>query len=113
MVENVLFGNSLGHPASSKEKTKEEGGHVVLVLLLCTGQGVGDRGPTGLGGIYGTCRLLILVRKNISRRRWRRRTNERQRQRRQKILDFMRRNQMRGEGGRGTMDCPNTKRGNR
>ena len=74
MVENVLFGNSLGHPASSKEKTKEEGGHVVLVLLLCTGQGVGDRGPTGLGGIYGTCRLLILVRKNISGRRWRRRT---------------------------------------
>ncbi len=48
----------------------------VLVLLLCTGQGVGDRGPTGLGGIYGTCRLLILVRKNISRRRWRRRTND-------------------------------------
>jgi hypothetical protein len=76
MVENVLFGNSLGYPASSKEKTKEEGGHVVLVLLLCTGQGVGDRGPTGLGGIYGTCRLLILVRKNISRRRWRRRTND-------------------------------------
>jgi hypothetical protein len=30
----------------------------------------------------------------------------------EKILDFMRRNQMRGEGGRGTMDCPNTKRGN-
>jgi len=30
-----------------------------------------------------------------------------------KILDFMRRNQMRGEGERGTMDCPNTKRGNR
>jgi hypothetical protein len=44
MVENVLFGNSLGHPASSKEKTKEEGGHVVLVLLLCTGQrGGGSR----------------------------------------------------------------------
>ena len=30
-----------------------------------------------------------------------------------KILDFMRRNQTRGEGGRGTMDCPNKKRGNR
>ena len=59
MVENVLFGNSLGHPASSKEKTKEEGGHVVLVLLLCTGQGVGDRGPTGLGGIYGTGKILV------------------------------------------------------
>ena len=29
-----------------------------------------------------------------------------------KILDFMRRNQTRGEGGRGTMDCPNKKRGN-
>ena len=44
MVENVLFGNSLGHPASSKEKTKEEGGHVVLVLLLCAGQrGGGSR----------------------------------------------------------------------
>ena len=66
MVENVLFGNSLGHPASSKKKTKEEGGHVVLVLLLCAGQRGGDRGPTGLGGIYGTCRLLILVRKNIT-----------------------------------------------
>ena len=39
--------------------------------------------------------------------------DEQQRQRRRKILDFMRRNQMRGEGGRGTMDCPNTKRGNR
>jgi len=38
MAENVLFGNSLGHPASSEEKTKEEGGHVVLVLLLCAGQ---------------------------------------------------------------------------
>jgi hypothetical protein len=31
MVENVLFGNSLGHPASSEEKTKEKGGHVALV----------------------------------------------------------------------------------
>ena len=28
------------------------------------------------------------------------------------ILDFTRRKQMIGEGGRGTMDCPNTKRGN-
>jgi len=28
MVENVLFGNSLGHLASSEEKTKEEGGHM-------------------------------------------------------------------------------------
>ncbi len=28
----------------------------------------------------------------------------------QKILDFMRRNQMRGEGGRGTMDCPINKK---
>ena len=27
----------------------------------------------------------------------------------EKILDFMRRNQTRGEGGRGTMDCPNKK----
>jgi hypothetical protein len=45
MVKNVLFGNSLGHPASSKEKTKEEGGHVVLVLLLCAGQrwGIADQ----------------------------------------------------------------------
>ena len=31
MVENVLFGNSLGHLASSKEKTKEEGGHMYEV----------------------------------------------------------------------------------
>jgi hypothetical protein len=31
IVENVLFVNSLGHPASSKKKTKEEGGHVALV----------------------------------------------------------------------------------
>jgi hypothetical protein len=30
-----------------------------------------------------------------------------------KILDFMRRNQMIGEGGRGTMDCTNKKIGNR
>ena len=31
MVENVLFGNSLGHLASSEEKTKEEGGHMYEV----------------------------------------------------------------------------------
>jgi hypothetical protein len=31
MVEHVLFGNSLGHPASPEEKTKEEGRHVALV----------------------------------------------------------------------------------
>jgi hypothetical protein len=31
MVEHVLFGNNLGHLASSKEKTKEEEGHVALV----------------------------------------------------------------------------------
>ncbi len=44
MVENLLFRNSLGHPASSKEKTKEKGGHVALVLLLCPGQrGGGSR----------------------------------------------------------------------
>ena len=42
MVENVLFGNSLGHLASSKEKTKEEGGHVALVLLLYAGHRGGE-----------------------------------------------------------------------
>jgi hypothetical protein len=33
MVEHVLFGNSLGHPASyeAEEKTKEERGHAALV----------------------------------------------------------------------------------
>ncbi len=33
---------------------------------------MGDHGPTGHRGIYGTCRLLISARKNIRRRRWRR-----------------------------------------
>ena len=51
MVENVLFGNSLGHPASSKEKTKEEGGHIALVYLTYAwGREVGDHEPTGHGG---------------------------------------------------------------
>jgi hypothetical protein len=31
MVKCVLFGNSLGHPASLEEKTKEEGGYIELV----------------------------------------------------------------------------------
>jgi hypothetical protein len=44
MVERVLFRNSLGHPAFSDEKTKEEGGHAALVKLLCAGQrGGGSR----------------------------------------------------------------------
>jgi hypothetical protein len=38
MMEHVLFGNTVGHLASSEEKTNEERGHVALVQLLCTGQ---------------------------------------------------------------------------
>ena len=38
MVECVVFENGLGRLSSSKGKTKEEGGHVSLVQLLCAGQ---------------------------------------------------------------------------
>ena len=34
------------------------------------GSEVGDRGPTGHGGMYGTCCLFISVRKNIRGRQW-------------------------------------------
>jgi len=37
MVERVVFGNSLGRPFQ-REETKEEGGHISLVQLLCAGQ---------------------------------------------------------------------------
>ena len=89
MVECELFRNSLSHPASSKEKTKEEGGHVALVKVLCAGQR-GGQSQTNRPwrDIYIWYVSFVNFSKGI-------------------ILDFVTERIRRGEGGRITMDCSN------